>query len=245
MESLFKGRREDNGKWIEGYLLKDLLKTHIITEEAIKRMIEPLMAYTSYKVSVELVNVLPASVSQYIGKTDDRGTKIFNRDVISVKHNGKEEYRFVVEYGICKGYIGFYFAAANEETKKCLEQGLRNDICFWLDDEAYYCEVVGHLDSEQLEEPTHIEQPCKIGDTVYQIDAERVYESKIKNIIYDTDNIAFDKTAIGTSVFLSKVEAEKRLQRAGECAGCCCGDGAECNKRNGGCMNYETKPIMG
>jgi len=28
------------------------------------------------------------------------------------------------------------------------------------------------------------------------------------------------------------------------CAGCACGDGAECN-RDQGCDNYETEPIMG
>ena len=28
------------------------------------------------------------------------------------------------------------------------------------------------------------------------------------------------------------------------CCGCCCGDGAECN-RDGGCDNYETEPLMG
>lgn len=29
------------------------------------------------------------------------------------------------------------------------------------------------------------------------------------------------------------------------CMGCCCGDGCECNKGNGGCENYETEPVMG
>lgn len=29
------------------------------------------------------------------------------------------------------------------------------------------------------------------------------------------------------------------------CVGCCCGDGTLCNKNNGGCSNYEIKPIMG
>ena len=52
--------------------------------------------------------------------------------------------------------------------------------------------------------------PCKVGDTVYQRDnAGRIYESKIKSIIYDTDGIAFDKRAIGETIFLTKEEAEK------------------------------------
>ena len=65
--------------------------------------------------------------------------------------------------------------------------------------------------------------PCKVGDTVYQTDGERVYQSVVKKVIYDTDGIAFDETAIGTSVFLrreqakvkaalNKSESEKSLQ---------------------------------
>ena len=54
--------------------------------------------------------------------------------------------------------------------------------------------------------------PCKVGDTVYQIDDERIYESEIKRIIYDTNNIAFDERAImGETVFLTREEAEAAL----------------------------------
>lgn len=52
--------------------------------------------------------------------------------------------------------------------------------------------------------------PVKVGDTVYQVDnAGRIYESKIKTVIYDTDGIVFDERAIGKSIFLTKEEAEK------------------------------------
>ena len=54
--------------------------------------------------------------------------------------------------------------------------------------------------------------PCKVGDTVYQIDAERVYESEVKWIIFDCDDIAFDERAIGGSIFLTREEAEEALK---------------------------------
>ena len=54
--------------------------------------------------------------------------------------------------------------------------------------------------------------PCKVGDTVYQIDAERVYESEVKWIIFDCDDIAFDERAIGGSIFLAREEAEGALK---------------------------------
>ena len=57
--------------------------------------------------------------------------------------------------------------------------------------------------------------PCKVGDTVYQIDAERVYESEVKWIIFDCNDIAFDERAIGGSIFLTREEAEAALAQKG------------------------------
>ncbi len=54
--------------------------------------------------------------------------------------------------------------------------------------------------------------PCKVGDTVYQTDGVGLYESTIKNIVYETKNIAFDERAIGKTVFLSREEAEAALE---------------------------------
>ena len=49
--------------------------------------------------------------------------------------------------------------------------------------------------------------PCKVGDTVYQTDGVRVYESTVKTVLYVTNGIAFDESAIGSSVFLKREEA--------------------------------------
>lgn len=56
-----------------------------------------------------------------------------------------------------------------------------------------------------------VELPCKIGDTVYQVDANKIYPITIKNLIYDAGHIAFDENAIGKSVFLTRKEAEAKL----------------------------------
>lgn len=53
-----------------------------------------------------------------------------------------------------------------------------------------------------------------IGDKIYQHDPERIYESTIKNIIYETTGITFDERAIGKTVFLTREEAEKTLERS-------------------------------
>ncbi len=56
----------------------------------------------------------------------------------------------------------------------------------------------------------------QVGDTVYQTDGVRVYPSVIQSIypgpggrtIFDTDGVAFDHRAVGTSIFLTAPEAE-------------------------------------
>lgn len=61
--------------------------------------------------------------------------------------------------------------------------------------------------------------PCKVGDTVYQMDGVRIYELTILDIslhknkpYYETESIDFDDNAIGKTVFLTKEEAEQALK---------------------------------
>lgn len=56
------------------------------------------------------------------------------------------------------------------------------------------------------------ELPCKVGDVVYQTDGCRVYQSTIKKLIFETEGIAFDASAIGTSIYLTREEAEERIK---------------------------------
>ena len=62
-----------------------------------------------------------------------------------------------------------------------------------------------------------IELPCKVGNTIYQLDtAGRIYESKVSEIIYACSGFAFDKSAIGKRVFLTYEEAEKKAKEREE-----------------------------
>ena len=54
--------------------------------------------------------------------------------------------------------------------------------------------------------------PCKVGDMVYRVDNERVYERKVKNLLFETTSILFNEQAIGQSVFLRREEAEAVLK---------------------------------
>ena len=71
-----------------------------------------------------------------------------------------------------------------------------------------WCEIADYLLSHSVTLP-----PCRVGDTLYQMDGEKVYEVVVTNVIYDTDVTAFDETAIGMFVFHNREEAETVLKK--------------------------------
>lgn len=93
-----------------------------------------------------------------------------------------------------------------------------DEVCNNIYDDCEGCPIqkcfdrLGQLE-DKLENGTLIELPCKVGDTVYEVGTDlKIHQSKIKNIIYDTNGIAFDERAIHETVFLTKEEAEARLK---------------------------------
>lgn len=64
--------------------------------------------------------------------------------------------------------------------------------------------------------------PCKVGDTVWEHDsAGRLYQYTVTTayfadgkVIFDADGISFSQEAIGTSIFLTREEAEAALERS-------------------------------
>ena len=63
-----------------------------------------------------------------------------------------------------------------------------------------------------------VELPCKIGDIVYQTDTDglRIFESTVKNIIFETSRIAFDEQAIGESIFLTEEAVKEKMKKLQE-----------------------------
>ena len=97
-------------------------------------------------------------------------------------------------------------------------------ICGDECDKCTHGDCVGKLADHLLAEGV-IVLPCKVGDTVYQINKTpylgEIYELEIFDIslrngkpYYETERIDFDDTAIGTSIFLTREEAEKALERS-------------------------------
>lgn len=92
-EILFRGKRTDNGEWVEGFLFYQTIDG----ENACCIGTEPLSANDYSEILGDWVEVVPETVGQFTECTDRNGTRIFGGDIFKYESSSKVTYG-VVEY---------------------------------------------------------------------------------------------------------------------------------------------------
>ena len=121
-EILFKGKRIDNGEWVEGYYLRD--QYHIGGKDIIfyRKDSDRFTVYTNI-IDIE-------TLCQFTGLCDKKGRKIWENDII--KYHFGEIYA-PIKYGCYQNcfdsqkteHVGFY---VDWSDGKCL----RKDLGYWI-----------------------------------------------------------------------------------------------------------------
>lgn len=139
-EILFKGKRIDNGEWVEGSLLQT-------TAVSLKSFIVPSACYTFDKWDwAEWLNVDTDTICQWTGLLDKNGNKIWENDVVSTIV-GNAIVIYVTERKCDNRYnTGFIVRFADEVSNK----NYRHDLVYWIRHDTK-CEVIGNIfDNKEL-----------------------------------------------------------------------------------------------
>lgn len=137
-EILFRGKRKDNGEWVEGQYYK---RTKYYGDPSVKHYIIVSTEDLGFDQALEYEEVIPETVGQFTGLLDINGTKIFEGDVLMVTHSSKiEPYNVVV--GWHEGTFVYYDACCYPDEIFCSVSFYGGDQSLFTNEETV---VIGNI----------------------------------------------------------------------------------------------------
>ena len=144
-EILFRGKRVDNGEWVEGSLVPITIDCYDKGYEIIDNDGIEYDELDYYNPTYCSDRVIPETVGQFIGLTDKNGKKIFEGDIVAHRFFKEERIDGVVKYGTfncscCNGVYGWY-----------IDGGDIRSLEMEYDEDITPCYVIGNcIDNPEL-----------------------------------------------------------------------------------------------